>query len=407
MRIFHSDIETFRRASPAKASKRFVSLFLDMILAFFLADGLFFGAYAIVAAFPDYQASVSAVKNEVSYYNDLIESTHLVIFEDKENSTRYDPDVLSLKNAARQIVLTYDTLKASDALGDFAEPREAETEAAGEEASFATDNVAYFYTQYVPQHNDGNDILDFGGLTPEAYDISVLKAAFGSNSSLFVYDGEKMPYLTLYAAEHINSYLYEGGTDDVGKGFYEDYYYAYDAMLSNAENLVLSSASYHSNHFVVYLSARDKEASLLADALLASLSLSYVLIVFLPQLLFKDGRTFGRLVMGLGLRDENRKEIHPWQLLVRSLFGLAGFWVLALLIPVMPPFNFDFTCVFLNFVTIGSFGVSLALLDLVIAFLAVANGCFILLSHYRVSAVDLLTKSAIVDKKHLDEPDTD
>jgi uncharacterized RDD family membrane protein YckC len=407
MRITHSDIDIFRRASPAKASKRFVSLFLDLVLAFFLTGGLFYGAYGLVKTLPDYQESASTVQTEIAYYNDLIETTHLVVFEDKADSTRYDSDVLSLKAAARQIVLTYDTLKASGTLGDFAEPTGAETEAEGEEASYVTDNVAYFYTQYVPLHNANDDLLDFGGLTPEAYYIKTLKAAFGDNASLFVYGGEAMPYLTLYAAEHVNAYLYGGGSDDVGKGFYEDFYYAYDALLSGGEDLVLNGASYHATHFEAYLSARDEQAALVADALIASIVLSYLLIVLLPQLLFRDGRTIGRLILGLGVIDKEKKEIRPWQIAVRSLLGVWGFWNLAFLLPVLPPFNFDYSCVFLDFLTIGSFGISLALADLVIALLALANGSFILLTHDRASAMDWLTRSVVVDKRHLDEPDVD
>ena len=73
MRIFKSNYDLLKRASPAKPGKRFVSFFIDLMVVFLLSTLLFLGGKAIVTSTNEFTTNETNVKEEVKYYNNFIE----------------------------------------------------------------------------------------------------------------------------------------------------------------------------------------------------------------------------------------------------------------------------------------------------------------------------------------------
>ena len=114
-----------------------------MILVALLAELLFMGAFPIARNTQQYKAATSTLAEEIAYYEQLTEKTHIVEYVD---GRRVSTDVVVLKNLYRAICLSYDVF-GSDQQPDFRFGPDHDVRMSGTH-SLDTDNVAYFYTRY-------------------------------------------------------------------------------------------------------------------------------------------------------------------------------------------------------------------------------------------------------------------
>lgn len=406
MKLFSSDIDNLRLASPAMSGKRFVSAFLDYLFLFALGIGFFYASYAITTASSAYQNATATVQNEIAYYNQAVQETHLVRFE-ADGSTRVDNEIDIIKIAAKNIVLYYnDCLKNGKETGFAEKPAAAFKEAEDQEASFTSDNVAYFYTVYVPAHNDNNDLMTFTA-SSEATFVSLQKSAFGTSFVYFVSTGDStLPILSQSYALALNDYLYKGLNSDVGKAVYTAFYNAYSSLFEDAENIFLNGKTYHSGRYQDYVSAHMKEAGLVADDLLIAMSVSYLCLVLL-RFLLKDGRTLGNLILGLGYTRIDRSEMGVKENLLRIPLEYFMATQTSILLMGLPPFSFSYSELYVPLWSWGAFEPTLLVFFLIGMAVGFLNLGFAFFSHERRSLTDYLSKSILLDKNHVNEEDTD
>ena len=145
MQLFASNIEILRRASPAKASKRFVCCAIDMMIVFFVALLIFSGLYSITKRTSSYLEAKQIITEEIEFYQNFTEESHLVQYID---GSRCDSDIIVFENINRAIYHSYITF-GNVQQPDFIIENDHPVANYGE-ASLESDNVAYFYVNYVP-----------------------------------------------------------------------------------------------------------------------------------------------------------------------------------------------------------------------------------------------------------------
>lgn len=397
--MFKSNIETLRKASPARPSKRFACWVADMILVALLAELLFMSAYPIVRNTQRYKAIESTLAEEIAYYEQLTEKTHIVEYVDGQ---RVSTDVVVLKNLYRAICLSYDTF-GNEQQPDFKFGPDHDVRMNGTH-SLDSDNVAYFYTRYLKETPDINiEVRD------DVFEI--YKKAFGNDAAfMFTFNREicQIPVLNTQVAYYLFHYLFIDESDSIGKTgatYYEAYYNAYAGMLEDAEMLILQSEPYYSTHYADYKEAFSAQARYTNITLVLSIFVSCFLVLLIPKYLFQDGKTVGYKLFGLGVIGTDGQAISWYVSLIKTVLACFGAIPIAFILYLFPPFNGSFEAMFVP-ATLQS-GISLALVILAITAIGGFANAFCLFTHKRQSLVNLIFGDVVVDVHYIDEGERD
>jgi uncharacterized RDD family membrane protein YckC len=166
---------------------------------------------------------------------------------------------------------------------------------------------------------------------------------------------------------------------------------------------MLQNEDYQTNHFRPYEDAYFAQAGYIVVSLVVNLAISYLIAIVLPQILFKDGRTFARKIFNVGVISRKLGQIKWYQLLGRSLFGFCGGFLSLYLIPILPIFNFQYYTFNVPFFKSGDFYLSLGIFILAFGIATVVNNIIVPILRKRTSLVDLATQCYVVDGRYLDE----
>lgn len=408
MNLFQSNNVLLSRASPVKPGKRFVSFFIDFLIVFLISYLVFLGAFEITKNTTQYKSAGQVINDEIAYYVDLAEDSHIVEYLEKDTATRKDYDMMVIENCNRAIYRSYLVFGNAQEPNFIIDDNHAVTKYG--KATLESDNVSYFYTKYIPNNPD-RKIVDFDGKSPTTFLNDLYKNAFGENKSMFTFDSENadIPTLNTQSAYYLFCYLYNQGEEsqrDKGSDYYVKYYNAYEYMLSEAENLLIKSEPYFTQHYLVYRDSYYNQGRYINLTLIASVMVGYLIAILIPKILFKNERTIGRLIMGLGLLTIDNKHSKWYTILFKSILGMVGFVTVISLVYFLPPFNgiYDFMMMPL-FANSSNFN----LLSLIFILILITGALYVstLFTHYRTSLIDILFKEKLVDKKYIDEGDND
>ena len=403
------------RAAPAKRNLHFLSYIIDVVLVAIVSYLLFLGGNAIVSNNDAYKKNYSNYEAEITYYQDMVVDAHLNEYIDRDSHVIVDDEDLSIKMMISQILQSYshddtsspeflenpiDKLKETY-VGEFYQD-------CFTPISFDNDYVSKFFIDYVPTHNENNELVNFKEKTPEQYTIIFYKQHIAQHDGLkFVYssDDSAIPYLRVDIANDIYKFLVRA--DGYTRDNYDVFVSFYSSMLSDCEDLIFNAPSYQNGHYQDYLFNRKKITQAINTTLLICIFLAYYLVVFTPQMIFKDGRSFGRIFLRLASINTDKSETEIWKVILRSIFTAASNLYLAFFLALLPPFNGSSLILYLPYISIGSFDITLIMIVIFVFVLAAINGIVMLLNHDKRNAIDLLMKTVTVDVTQLDEPDYD
>ena len=402
MRIFKSNYDLLKRASPAKPGKRFVSFFIDLMVVFLLSTLLFLGGKAIVTSTNEFTTNETNVKKEVKYYNNFIEKTYLVEFANKENSERVSTEKMIYKNVCRAIYYSYNLIVENKFNID--------SKVTEYGTSIDGDNIYLFYTDYVVNNNENNQILDFKGKTSQEYVIDFYKTYFGESSYYQMFDSQSkdIPTLNTNVAKALHDYLFDVGETaqkELGQTYYSNFVSSYSTMLDVSENIMLKSEPYYTDHYLSYVESITIQTGLINITLIICIMMATLLGVVLPKILFKDEVTIGRKITSLGVIQLNGEKSKPISLIIKSILSLFGFLISSIMIYILPPFYLNYDLMMMPFAKNTSF--SFGLILIIIALIGIINAIPILFTHYKTSFLDMLFKTKVVDLTYLDEGDID
>lgn len=399
MKMFESNIETLKKSAPAKTGRRFVCWVTDMILVALLAELLFMGLFPITQNTGRYRDTEKTVADEIAYYERLTEETHIVEYMDGE---RVATDVVVLKNLYRAICLSYEIYGNAQQPDFRFEP--GHDVAINGTHSLENDNVAYFYTCYLKQEP---------GIAIEASDdiFEIYQKAFGKDAAFmfsFNRDVCPMPVLNTQVAYYLFHYLFIDESDSIGQTgatYYQAYYNAYANMLEEAEMLILQSEPYYSTHYLNYREAYCAEARYTNITLVLAIFISCFAVLFIPKCVFKDEKTIGYKLFGLGVIGIDG-QANPWYVpLLKTVLSCFGAVPLAFILYLFPPFHGGFEAMFVPVAT-GS-KISLALVILVITAIGGIVNAVGLFTYRRQNLWNLIFGDLVVDVHFADadEPD--
>ena len=337
----------------------------------------------------------------------MVVEAHLTEYIDSDNHVRIENEDLSYKNLINQILLSYTHDKEADyhEFGDLDPTDDLKNmyvNAAN--ASFENDNISRFIIEYIPAQEE--KLIDFGSFTPVGYVEEFYKIHASSYANLkFIYKNGELPYLKPDVAYDIYRYLTKA--DGYTRDRYDDFVNFYSTMLNDAEDIIFKSESYQSTHYQTFLSSRKTITQLLNVVLIVSIALAYYLIVFLPMMIFRDGRSFGKIFLRLGTINTDKSEVEVWKYILRSFLGAVSSIYLAFFLTLLPPFNGSSMILYLPFITIGTFDITMINIIIIIFALTAVNGIVMLLTHEKRSITDIIFKTITVDITLLDEPDYD
>lgn len=411
-------IEELEHASPAKPGKHFQSFFVDSILLLLVSYFLFLGANVIATNTNVYKEAEIIVKEEVEYYKDYVEESRAVEFDYIEGE-RVRTDSITdqstgiskiiLENINRAIYHSYLTY------GDFSKQYGVSISeehlnyiklSVSDKGIAYDDNVSYFYTDFLMNAEENYSVKFYSEKEAKEYVHKVYKEAFGEkNSSLmFVFDFEQsdVPILKSEAAFYLYYFVYVSADNDITEES-ENYYYAFDtaysSMLSACEKIMIKGEPYYSTHYMRYYNNNAVLGRSVNIALLISILIGYIIVIVLPKLVTKHGRTIGRFLFKLGLISSENKVVSTKEILIESIFGYFLFLPIIVIIYMLKPFNASFSAMYTPF--IGEVPL-LVILFIVLIYMAI-NGCVMLFTRNKVGIDGLIGKYVLVDRNYLDE----
>ena len=370
-----------------------------MILVALLAEGIFAGAFSITKSTSAYTEAAKILDEEIAYYENLTEKTHIVEYVE---GARVSTDVIVLKNLYRAIYLSHEVF-GNDQQPDFTFEEGHDVTVNGIH-SRENDNVAYFYTHYLKNDSSLN-------IKADDNIFEIYKRAFGSDASvMFTFDGSisDMPVLNTQVAYYMFHYLFVNSSDTIGQTgskYYDAYYRGYANMLDEAEYLILQSEPYYSTHYVKYTEAYSAEAGYTNIALTLSIIISSLIILLVPMYLFKDGRTLGFKIMGLGMISAEGEAVEWYVPPAKAIFKAIGFVPVAIILYMFPPFNGGFDAMFTPITP--ETRLSFAWILLGIAVIGGIANAFALFTHKNQNLFDMLFDDVVVDLHYIDEGERD
>ena len=399
MNILSSNTEILKRSSPAKLSKRFVCCVIDMILVALLAEITFLGIFQFTKNTSAYKEAEQTVADEIAYYEKLTEETHIVEYVD---GSRVSTDVTVLKNLYRAICLSYEVF-GNNQQADFKFDSAHDVMINGVH-SLENDNVAYFYTKYLKENPNVNVEAD-----DSLFDV--YKRAFGDDATFmfsFNRDVSELPVLNTQVAYYLFHYLFIDDSDSVGQTgatYYQSYYRGYSNMLEEAETLILKSEPYYSSHYQSYKEAYSAQARYSNISLVLAIFVSCFIVLLVPKYLFKNERTVGYKLFGLGVIRTDGED-NPWYVpLIKTIFECVGFIPIVIILYLFPPFNAGYEAMFMPITPDSK--LSLALAVVIIAIISGIVNAVGLFTYKRQNLINLIFGDVVVDVHYVDEGERD
>lgn len=396
-----------KHAYPVKPGKRFVSYFIDMVIICVVSFLLSLGACAIAKNSSSYSKAQETLTTEIQYYNEYISNTHLVSFVDDEKTVRKDTDILVMENVSRAMLRTYDInqdyIKRN--YSDFV-LNESDTLASYGKADYQTDILSYFYTVYVPSIQNTTEHPATIIVYPAGGEKEYLRNLYKNNfdEGFFLYptiteteDG--FPTLGVDVAYSMFTYLTKSRSSenetrwDAGKEYYSKFYNTYEGMLGDAETLCIKDEPYYTEHYLVYEDARNKEGRMMNIASLISIMIASLIVILVPKIILKEGRTVGRLAMRLSLADSEGDKPRIAVLITSTILNLFSWLDILVVLYIFTPYNAAYDTMLTPF--IGNIGLWVFLL--VIFIIKAINGLVSFMNSESRTAYEMVFKTYLKD----------
>ena len=411
---FRSVSDLLFRATPASRTHHFLAYIIDLVLVFVTSYLLFLGGHAITTNSKSYKTNYSKYTEEITYYQDTLVEAHVAEYLNRDDNYLAEDEDLSIKMAISQVIYSYskDTAHTEFTEEDIVSKlKETYVGTFYQDAfvpiSFENDYVSRFFIEYVPDHNENENLVRFHDDSPKVYTVKFYEKYSGNypNISFVKESDDSLPYLKPSIANKVYEFLIRRDTNN--RNAYDSFVNFYSEMLQKCEDIVFNSSVYQKGHYQDYLKYRKNITQAIDTTMILSIFLAYFPVILLPMLIFKDGRSFGKIILRTGTINTDKSEVELWKWLLRSVLGGLSGLFLAFFLVLLPPFNGLTYLMYLPYISIGKLDITL-LTTIIVSFVITAfNGIVVLLSHEKRSVTDFIFRTVTVDVTALDEPDSD
>ena len=399
----------YRNEGYLPLSRRLYSSLFDALLMAVLSFCLLLGSNAIVSCLPYYKGQMETISSSRKEMYLIQEETKLFEFKTKEDGSKDYENLLSQndlfqKYALSNILYTYDLHKEeweAKYTKESDNPCSKQSQYNVESASYSNDLIAYFYVTYAQSNNENNNLFALSeGESYESHYKTVLKNN-SKGAEWDYYDGSsQLPSLKLATAYSLYRYTFfnEGGQS--GLNVYNFLISQYQGVLEEAENILFNSTRYQAP-YQTYKASYASCSYIVSLFSFLSYLLTFLLLILLPSLLFKEGQTIGLYLFKGALINKEGLEASKKEILLRCLYSFFSCF------PVML-----FSCFFaggLNsgwmypLFSIAGKGISLFNLTVLSFLFPIANFITSLIRGDRRGLGELLSQTTIVDKRYYQE----
>ena len=309
-------VSSYRNEGYLPVSKRLTAGFVDAMLLIILSFGLMIASSEIAMAVPSYSEKIETINaSRVALY-ELQEETLLYEYPvdqegNKDYSTPISQNKVFEKYCYENILYTYSLCKdawdLAYTLGNDDPTAEAKL-ASYSPTSYDTDRLAYFYVTYARAHNaNGNLFVLQQGETYISHFKTILRNA-SAGAEWDYFDGDdRLPALSMAFAHRLYRYLVfsEGGQD--GLNAYNFLITQYQTLFDDAGQILYQSDAYQAL-YQTYFSAYGECSRVVSLFSFLSYVASFLLLILLPSLLFKNGETLGLFLRKGTLLHQDRLE---------------------------------------------------------------------------------------------------
>lgn len=375
----------FSNNAASTNNKKALAWFIDFVL---IMVSTVFTSILIIdinKTLPQYKECVSVVERQIETMNSLTREAKLSSFD--EDNRQLSLEKMYREYAIGHIILSFNQNKELF-ISEGIDLTNSELIKNHDAITPEIDPLAYLYYYYIPRLDGDYNQPDYGGLTVEAYYKNILCS---KNEDLSIFNMDKYyPVLKPNAAINLYDFIILEHKND-SDGAKNNAILADIFVTTHQYNCeVFSNLSFFQSEYLVYANSYQKLTAQINIDYIISFSISFIFIVLIPNLTFKNGRSIGKVLAGISIASYNEKKMNAIQngcrlicdyvLHFGSLF-ITSFFVTGTNAIILPMFK------------IGNFGFNLISVILVIIILGVINCIISMIKRDKRSAVDLITNT--------------
>lgn len=314
-------------------NKRICASLLDSILLILLSFLLLLSSNLIIKNTTIYQSNLTQIQSLRNEIYEITKETNIYTFnKDSNGNDDYDnlisKDDMFIKYALSNCLYTYSLNRNEwdEKYGEENNPLYLKEKYSIEEASYSNDYLATFFVNYAPKYNENNNLFTLKD--NETY-ISHYKNLLKENSNecdIEYYENtDQLPSLKLSFAYNVFRNIEKNETDGDKKKDVLNYTSLYFQIFSIASNSLFNSDRYQS-FYTLYLNYY-RNCSLIVDAsCIIDYLLAYLLIIILPSILFKNGKTIGLFLFKGKLINKEGLHVSKKEVFLYTLFRFFSFF---------------------------------------------------------------------------------
>ena len=316
------ELAKYKNDTLATVTRRFCAIAIDTLILIVISFCAIIASYAIVENVDSYKTSFTALNEEMKTCYELQEEARVYEYIGDDDSRFSNPrqqkdifidyclsHILYSKQKDPEPFNTYNvTIENPNNLSV---------------ASYETDNLAYFYVNFVPKYNkyDGNDydLVEYQGDPRLVFYTEYKKEAILSSMWVFNESTLELPYLKGTDAIDLYKYLFVDDSYQAGLTMYNYLSVNFQKIWRVECDLLINSQRYL-DHYEIYKQNYANCSYIIDLTIFIDYIISFALVMILPQLIFKNCRTFGKKLLKISVVDKRGYDLQIWQIIVRNIF---------------------------------------------------------------------------------------
>lgn len=322
-----SVLQPYKNELNPPSSRRIEAHLIDAFLMVIISFLLLMFSHLILDNSSFYKQKEIILTQEMVKCYEIEEEAKIYFFDDNDNHLYQNPrdqEKIFNEYCYKHIVYSFNMNKEAfeknginiDGLKDYAP------------ASYEEDNLAYFYVNYVDKYNENNDILDLNGKNVKEYYYDILKKNTYNpldNGSLWVYNEDlSLPYLNSKYAIDLYKY-YQDDDYQAGKSIRNLLASTYQKIWNEEVELLVNSSRFKS-HYNIYKENYAQCSYILDGFTVGCYVLSFIIVILLPQFIFKNMQTVGKKLLKICIADNEGYIVTAKQFVFRNICSFVLFF---------------------------------------------------------------------------------
>lgn len=316
------ELAKYKNDTLVSVTRRFCAIAIDALILIVISFCAIIGSYAIVENLDSYKNSLNTLNAEMIECYELQEEARVYEYIG-EGDGRFS-------NPRQQVDIFEDYCLSHILYSKEKDPQPFETYKVNVEnpknlpvASYEVDNLAYFFVGFIPEYNNYKDkdcdIYEYQGDPRLAYYNEYKKEAVLSIMWVFNEETLELPYLKGGDAVDLYKYLFIDKSHQAGLTMYNYLSVNFQRLWRIECDLLINSQRYL-DHFDTYQQSYANCSYIIDLTIFIDYIISFAIVLVLPQIIFKNCKTFGKKIMKISVVDKRGYELQIWQIIIRNIF---------------------------------------------------------------------------------------